>query len=291
MESVIEVEKGKEIKFTIPGLLAQNYVWGWDEAKPISEDKKTASLTVEKDCKVVAWVGANKYQLTYSIVDSTGGTVEIKGTGGRPVNKSLAEATPKDEWKHVDLELPQNTSPLENLYGGDHVLFIPRPAEGHKVEYWIITKNQEAPVKDYETPFNKTENREEQDVEIAGNIDVKIKFRDYYLLNYSVASGDATGSLEITKIERANGTLVTPPTLEKVMKTDVNGKPTDKQLGWKVKKGDKITFQATGKTVNGKVYELEKWTGIKDKTSPSPTSQEILIEDDLKFSVKFKEKK
>ena len=116
---------------------------------------------------------------------------------------------------------------------------------------------------------------------------VQIAHLSYSLLNSIFRDFSA----EITKIERANGTLVTPPTLEKVMKTDVNGKPTDKQLGWKVKKGDKITFQATGKTVNGKVYELEKWTGIKDKTSPPPTSQEILIEDDLKFSVKFKEKK
>jgi len=243
-----------------------------------------ASLLVKEDCRVVAWVGANEYKVTYS-VDGNGGRLQVKGNGGRPVNPQ--KNTPRDKWEHVDLTFKQQ-SPID-VRGGDHVSFIPKPDLRYAVDYFLITKGGET-TKEYDL-LRKGDNLVKE-IDISGNCEVKAKFRDYYLLNYKVETAEETGTFAIKKLLR-KGQTVDVAKLEKILKTDKDGKPMKDSngkeivLGLKVLHGDKITFEATP----AKEHQVKEWSGegrgYDPTKKPTAKTRTLVVSGDLEVKVSF----
>lgn len=302
----MKVKKGTRIDFNIPELLPQNYVDEWDGATIVQDsNKKKAYLVVEKDCTVVAYVGAHKYKMNYSILDGVGGKLEIEGLGSRPVDDS--KATIKDKWEHKKLTF-DGPSPI-TVNGGDKIYFIPKPDAKHAVDYWLLKEGKGEQKKDYTTQFEldfASDTRTyKKTFEIKDDWDVVVKFRDYYLLNCTVFSGDNTGTLEVTKIER-NGAAIQLADWKKndvVLKTDIAGNPVQDDngkpviLGYKIQDGDIITFKATP----AQNYKVQQWTGFKydndsfdeSQHDPTPTVTERswTAKYDLDIKVVFEQEK
>lgn len=293
------MEKGKKIEFDIPRLLSQNYVYDWDSAT-IKEgtDKKQAFLDVTEDCNVVAYVGSKDYKLKYKVI-TDGGKVGLRVNGGRP--KDPNKKTPRDEWEKVTLPLfPEYGNDGEhtvNIMGGDTVIFLPKPEANHVVDYWLITKSvdgKDTKVKDYDTPKENGVLEKNLDIDlVCADYYVEVAFRDYYLLKYKALPNEESGKLEVTKIKRGTEEIDVSK-LEKVMKTDVDGKEVVEDgkpvvLGYKIRGGDVITFTAT--PASG--YEVDYWDGLgyddgsnKDPT-PKVLTRDVTVTDDLNIKVRF----
>lgn len=137
----IMVEKGKKVNFKAD-ILPINYVDNWEGVDKITgTEKETAELTVTKDTKVIMYVKAREYKLTFG-ADGAGGKLEAK------VN---------------DTPL---TSPA-TVKGGDQIIFTAIPEAGYKVDSWTgdevrITEN--------------TENKKAS-ISVTKNLEVKVKFK------------------------------------------------------------------------------------------------------------------
>lgn len=297
------VEEGKRINFDIPRLAKSNYIDHWDVATPIEGTNK-AFLDVKEDCSVIAWIGANKYKLKHSVIGID--KIDIEVSGNRPETPGKDKVT--DKW--VSKNLPYISSSQEQtveLKGGDSVYFYFKPDNENMIDHWIITEidgNNRTSKKDYKTAFYYKGTNEKYKEKfykksltgIANNYEVKGVFRKYCLLNYKVLTVATTGTLEV-KIERS-GANIDISTLEKIFKTDLEGK-TEKDdkgnpilLGYKVNFGDKITFTAKPEAT----HEVQEWDGFGYDTynNPDPDAKGltkvITVERDVDVTVKFMKK-
>lgn len=137
----IMVEKGKKVNFRAD-ILPINYVDRWEGVDKITgTEKETAELTVTKDTKVIMYIEAREYKLTFG-ADGEGGKLE-----------AMVNGTPL-------------TSPA-TVKGGEQIIFIATPEAGYKVESWTgdevqITEN--------------TENKKAS-ISVTKNLEVKVKFK------------------------------------------------------------------------------------------------------------------
>ena len=280
------MEKGKKIDFKVVNLTLESKIYDWDGVTTIKEgtDKKEASLDgVKEDTEIIAWVALCDFQITYSVIDNTGGTIELKGKGYRPEDPT--KTSPREKWTSQELDL-KKTSPVP-VKGSDIIYLLPTSDAKHEVDYWIIEEGSKREKK-YGNVHIDSLNHVGQTLLINGNTDVKVKFRNYYLLNTFV-SNDKAGKLEITKVMRAGVSVSLP--LEEVKETDIDNNLTNTVQGYKILDGDEITFKATPNSE----YEIKEWSGFgydDPSTDPDKTKDErvITVAGDLEIGVEFKKK-